>query len=163
DDPRHQEVDVVDVAGVDRATEDVAEQQHEHHRLHEREDDQLRSAQRLAELADRHHATVGERLRECQAAALSRVRWCGHARAARAGWGERVLGAPPSGGGSWWARAGCRRNKVRKTSWSLGGGTPSATTNSAGASRRRTASAAAPGSATASRTSPLAPSTTGSS
>ena len=64
--PGHQEVDVVDVAGVDRAAEDEAEQQHEHHRLDEGEDHVHRLAQGLAQLPGGHHAAVGEHLAERQ-------------------------------------------------------------------------------------------------
>ena len=116
DDARHQEVDVIDVAGVDRAAEDEAEQQHEHHRLDEGEDDVDRLAQGLAQLPRGHHAAVGEDLGERQPGRFG---------------GDHAAFFPVS---------------VRKTSSRLGCCSSMAAIGSALASSRRTASAEALGS-----------------
>ena len=58
DDARHQEVDVVERARVDRAAEHVDEQQHEHDRLDRVRDQQVR-------LARDPHAGCGARARAC--------------------------------------------------------------------------------------------------
>ena len=55
---------------MDRAAEHVPEQQHEDHRLHEQVDDVRRPAQDLAQLADGHHAAVGDGLAEGEPAAF---------------------------------------------------------------------------------------------
>ena len=47
--PGHEEVDVGDAAGVDRAAEHVAEDQQEHRALDRADDDQLRRPHELAD------------------------------------------------------------------------------------------------------------------
>ena len=62
EDARQQEVDVIDSGGQrapHRAAEDVREQQHEHDRLDRREDEQLRLADEVAQVAARHDARIG--------------------------------------------------------------------------------------------------------
>ena len=108
DDPGHQEVDVVDAAGVDRAAEDVAEQQHEHHRLHEREDDVGRPAQRSC-------AAGGRPSRGCRRAVSARVR---RARSGREWRSWRSCGLLSRSGRS--ASSARRPVRVRKTSSRLG-------------------------------------------
>ena len=62
EDPGHQVVDVVRLgtADIDGATEHISEQQHEQHRLHDREDEQVRHPDDLLDQADRHHPRVAE-------------------------------------------------------------------------------------------------------
>src|SRR6478735_8329886 len=68
EDPRHEELAVgLAVPTADRATEDEREQQHEHDRLQRREDEQVRHALDLDEVALGDHGRVGEHVGEAHA------------------------------------------------------------------------------------------------
>ena len=60
----------------DRAAEDVGEEQHEHDRLHDREDRQLRDARHALEVAPGDDQAVADRLAEAAVPALGA--WSSH-------------------------------------------------------------------------------------
>ena len=90
EDARHQVVDVVVPGIVDGPAEHVAEQQHEHDRLHAREEDRLRDARVVDEVALGHGDGVGET-------------------AHRRRWRESIPCRPTRSGRGWWS-ASIRRH-----------------------------------------------------
>ena len=116
DDARHQEVDVVEARRLDRAAEDVHEQQHEHHRLDRVRDQQVGLARDPLEVAAREHQRVGDRV------------------------GELMPPPPPrpASSAAWPVSA-------MKTSSSVGRRSAMSSMPTSAASSRRTASAIAPG------------------
>ena len=71
EDPRQQEVDVVEAGRADRAAEDVDEQQHEHDRLHRVADEQIGLAPDAKQRSLRHHPRVAEGRCDAHSAASS--------------------------------------------------------------------------------------------
>ena len=120
DDPGHQEVDVVVARRLDRAAEDVDEEQHEHDRLDGEADQQVGLARDAQEAALREHERVGDGVARCRHAAPARLRRPG------------LLGSAA------WPVS------VRKTSSSVGRRSAMSSMPIPASSRRRTASAITP-------------------
>src|SRR4029079_5635243 len=120
DDPRHQEVDVLEARGLDRAAEDEHEQQHEHDGLDRVGDQEVGLARDPGQVALGQDERVGGGHRKRAHAATSSVGW-----------------ASGSSSAAWPVRA-------RKTSSRVGRRIEMSSIPTSTSSRRRTAAAIAP-------------------